>query len=49
VRDPTTKEVLDVVTQPLGSMVVTSVREKIAIGTYSGAAPAKIGAKVEKK
>jgi curli biogenesis system outer membrane secretion channel CsgG len=36
VRDPTTKEVLDVETVKVGEMVVTEAREKIASGTYSG-------------
>jgi curli biogenesis system outer membrane secretion channel CsgG len=49
VRDPTTKEVLDVVTEPVGTLVVSSVREKIAIGTMSGGGAVKPGDKVEKK
>jgi curli biogenesis system outer membrane secretion channel CsgG len=36
IRDPTTKEVLDVETQKVGEMVITEVREKIATGAYSG-------------
>ncbi len=48
VKDPVTKEVLDVVTDPVGTLTVTSVREKIAIGTMSGGAP-KPGDKAEKK
>ena len=43
VRDPSTKEVLDVVTKPLGSMTVTQVREKIATGTFAGAVMPKAG------
>jgi curli biogenesis system outer membrane secretion channel CsgG len=48
VRDPATKEVLDVVTKPLGTMTVSSVREKIAIGTFSGAQMPKPGDRVKK-
>jgi curli biogenesis system outer membrane secretion channel CsgG len=36
VRDPQTKEVLDTVTEKTGEMTVTSVRDKIATGTYVG-------------
>jgi curli biogenesis system outer membrane secretion channel CsgG len=49
VRDPNTKEVLDVVTRPLGTLVITMVRDKIAIGSFSGAVPPKVGARVERK
>lgn len=49
VRDPQTKEVLDVVTNPRGSMVITSVREKIAIGTFTGSTQPKAGDRVERK
>lgn len=49
VRDPATKEVLDVVTQPLGSLTVTSVRDKIAIGSWSGGAMPKPGDRAIKK
>ena len=31
-----TKEVLDVVTEKTGEMTITSVRDKIATGTYTG-------------
>jgi curli biogenesis system outer membrane secretion channel CsgG len=36
VRDPQTKEVLDTVTEKAGEMTITSVRDKIATGTYVG-------------
>ncbi len=49
VRDPATKEVLDVVTAPVGSVTVSSVREKIAIGTFSGSTQPKAGDKATKK
>jgi curli biogenesis system outer membrane secretion channel CsgG len=42
VKDPTTKEVLDRITNKVGEMTVTSVRDKIATGTYVGS-PAKVG------
>ncbi len=42
IKDPTTGEVLDVQTERIGDLVITSVRERIASGTYSGAA-AKVG------
>jgi len=49
VKDPTTKEVLDVVTEPVGTLVVSTVRDKIAIGAMSGGGAPKAGDKVEKK
>jgi curli biogenesis system outer membrane secretion channel CsgG len=48
VRDPVTKEVLDTVTDKLGEMTITSVRDKIAMGSYSGPAP-KVGDIARKK
>ena len=48
VKDPTTKEVLDRITNKVGEMTVTSVRDKIATGTYVGS-PAKIGFIARKK
>jgi curli biogenesis system outer membrane secretion channel CsgG len=39
VRDPVTKEVLDTVTQKTGEMTITSVRDKIATGNYTGSTP----------
>ena len=48
VKDPTTKEVLDRITNKVGEMTVTSVREKISTGSYAGA-PAKIGFIARKK
>ena len=42
IKDPTTGEVLDVQTERIGDLVITSVRERIATGTYSGTA-AKVG------
>ncbi|MBZ5602168.1 MAG: CsgG/HfaB family protein [Acidobacteriia bacterium] len=48
VRDPTTKELLDRITHVVGTMTVTSVRDKIATGTYTGS-PAKVGMVARKK
>jgi len=49
VKDPVTKEVLDVVTAPLGTLQITTVREKIAIGAFTGGQPPQVGDRVEKK
>ncbi len=48
VKDPTTKEVLDRITNKVGEMTVTSVRDKIATGSYTGSA-AKVGFGARKK
>jgi len=48
VKDPTTKEVLDRITNKVGEMTITRVRDKIATGTYSGS-PAKVGYLARKK
>ena len=48
VKDPTTKEVLDRITNKVGEMTITNVRDKISTGTYSGA-PAKVGYLARKK
>jgi hypothetical protein len=37
IKDPTTGEVLDVQTTPLGQLTITVVRDRIAIGNYAGA------------
>ena len=36
VRDPQTKELLDTITDPAGTLTITSVRDKISTGTYVG-------------
>jgi len=36
IKDPTTGEVLDVQVTPLGTMTITTVRERIAMGTFNG-------------
>jgi len=48
VKDPVTKETLDVVTEKTGEMTITSVRDKVATGTYTGSA-AQIGFMARKK
>lgn len=48
VRDPVTKEVLDLQTSPVGQMKITVVREKIAIGTLAGG-QAQVGDRAEKR
>ncbi|MEO8050652.1 MAG: CsgG/HfaB family protein [Acidobacteriota bacterium] len=48
VKDPTTKEVLDRITNKVGEMTITTVRDKIATGNYSGS-PAKVGYLARKK
>ncbi len=48
VKDPTTKEVLDRITNKVGEMTITSVRDKIATGSYVGS-PAKVGYIARKK
>jgi curli biogenesis system outer membrane secretion channel CsgG len=42
VKDPVTKEVLDRITTKVGELVISSVRDKIATGNYSGS-PAAVG------
>ena len=48
IKDPVTGEVLDVQTDAIGKLTITSVREKIAIGTYQGAQSPKAGDVVRK-
>jgi curli biogenesis system outer membrane secretion channel CsgG len=48
VRDPTTKELLDRITHKVGEMTVTTVRDKIATGSYVGSPP-KVGFVARKK
>jgi len=38
VKDPVTKETLDLVTEKTGEMTITTVRDKIATGNYTGSA-----------
>ncbi len=48
IKDPTTHEVLDVQTTPLGQLTITVVRDRIAIGNYSGAGTPVVGDVVRK-
>ena len=48
IKDPATGEVLDVQTTPLGQLTITVVRDKIAMGSYSGAAKPVVGDVVRK-
>jgi curli biogenesis system outer membrane secretion channel CsgG len=48
VKDPTTHEVLDRLTNKVGELTITNVRDRIASGNYSGT-PAKIGYLARKK
>ncbi len=48
IKDPSTGEVLDVQTTPLGQFTVTVVRDRIAVGNFSGQATPVIGDVVRK-
>lgn len=48
IKDPVSGEVLDVETTPLGTLKITSVRDRVASGEYSGPA-AKVGDMVKTK
>ena len=48
IKDPVTGEVLDVETTPLGQITLTVVRDRIAIGTYSGGGNPAVGDIVRK-
>jgi curli biogenesis system outer membrane secretion channel CsgG len=48
IKDPTTGEVLDVQTTPLGQLTITVVRDRISIGTFSGSAAPVAGDVVRK-
>ncbi|MEO5922760.1 MAG: CsgG/HfaB family protein [Bryobacteraceae bacterium] len=48
IKDPVSGEVLDVETTPLGTLKITSVRDRVATGDYSGPA-AKVGDMVRSK
>ncbi len=48
IKDPTTGEVLDVQTTPIGQMTLSLVRDKIAVGSYSGTTLPVIGDVVRK-
>jgi len=48
IKDPTTGEVLDVQTKAIGQITLTSVRERIAVGNFSGSATPVVGDVVRK-
>ena len=48
VKDPTTKEVLDRITENVGVLTIVNVRDKIAVGNYAGA-PAQVSFVVRKR
>jgi hypothetical protein len=43
VTDPVTKEVLDMVTEQVGQLLVTEVRDRVAIGFYNGGSAPEVG------
>jgi hypothetical protein len=48
IKDPTTGEVLDVQTTPLGTLTITVVRDRISMGNYSGSGTPVVGDIVRK-
>lgn len=48
IKDPTTGEVLDVQTTPIGKLTISTVRDRISIGSYSGSTPPVVGDIVRK-
>jgi hypothetical protein len=48
IRDPTTHEVLDVQTTPIGQLTITLVRDRIAMGNFSGSTAPVVGDVVRK-
>jgi hypothetical protein len=48
VKDPVTKETLDMVTEKTGEMTITNVRDKVATGNYAGST-AQVGFVARKK
>ena len=48
IKDPTTGEVLDVQTTPIGQLTITTVRERIAMGNFNGAGKPVVGDVVRK-
>jgi curli biogenesis system outer membrane secretion channel CsgG len=48
IKDPTTGEVLDVQTTPLGQLTITTVRDRISMGNYSGSGAPVVGDVVRK-
>jgi curli biogenesis system outer membrane secretion channel CsgG len=48
IKDPTTGEVLDVQTTPMGTLTLTVVRDKISVGNYAGSGTPVVGDIVRK-
>ena len=48
IKDPTTGEVLDVQTTPLGQLTITLVRDRISMGNFAGSAAPVVGDVVRK-
>jgi curli biogenesis system outer membrane secretion channel CsgG len=48
IKDPSTGEVLDVQTTPLGTLTITVVRDKISVGNYAGGGTPVVGDIVRK-
>jgi curli biogenesis system outer membrane secretion channel CsgG len=48
IKDPATGEVLDVQTTPLGTLTITTVRDRISMGNYSGSGTPVVGDIVRK-
>ncbi len=48
IRDPVTKDLLDVQLQKVGDLVVTEVRDRVAIGAFNGTAAPQVGFAVRK-
>ena len=48
IKDPTTGEVLDIQTTPLGTLTINTVRDKIATGAFAGATAPVVGDIVRK-
>jgi len=48
IKDPVTGEVLDVQTTPIGKLTITTVKERIAMGSYSGSTVPQVGDIVRK-
>jgi curli biogenesis system outer membrane secretion channel CsgG len=49
VHDPQTNEVIDLATEKIGELVVTTVKPKVAIGTFTGSGTPKIGDDAKKQ
>lgn len=48
VKDPVTKEILDLQLERVGEMMITEVRDKISIGVFNGTAMPDVGMSVKK-